>query len=99
MAKISADQRNKKRQKLSFGLRKKTRDLLRNLIKKDSDAAFDSMLKLQKRKRDESPTRVRNRCRSCGRPHGVTRKFGLCRICLRNAAMRGDVPGLRKASW
>ena len=99
MAKISADQKNKKRIKMSFGLRRKTRDALRTLIKKDADGAFDGMLKLQKRKRDESPARVRNRCRSCGRPHGVLRKFGLCRICLRNAAMRGDVPGLRKASW
>ncbi|MCL4126052.1 UNVERIFIED_CONTAM: hypothetical protein GTU68_000542 [Idotea baltica] len=49
--------------------------------------------------RDASPSRQRNRCRQTGRPHGVYRKFGLCRIKLREAAMRGDVPGLVKASW
>jgi small subunit ribosomal protein S14 len=49
--------------------------------------------------RDSSPVRQRNRCRITGRPHGYYRKFGLSRIKLREAAMRGDVPGLVKASW
>ena len=49
--------------------------------------------------RDASPTRLRNRCRLTGRPHGYYRKFGLARNKLREAAMRGDVPGLVKASW
>ena len=49
--------------------------------------------------RDASPSRQRRRCRITGRPHGVYRKFGLCRNKLREAAMRGDVPGLTKASW
>lgn len=62
----------------------------------DIDAALS---KLQKLPRDASPTRQRNRCRISGRPHGVYRKFGLCRNMLREATMRGDVPGLRKASW
>ena len=57
------------------------------------------MLKLQKLPRDGSPTRQHNRCRISGRPHGVYRKFGLGRNKLREAAMRGDVPGLVKASW
>jgi len=49
--------------------------------------------------RDASPVRLRNRCRLTGRPHGYYRKFGLGRNKLREAAMRGDIPGLVKASW
>lgn len=98
MAKQSAIMRNKKRMTLSSRL-KKARELLKNSIKKDPSVREEAVLKLQKRRRDESPIRVRTRCRQCGRPNGTLRKFGLCRIHLREAAMRGDVPGLRKASW
>ena len=49
--------------------------------------------------RDSSPSRQRNRCRQTGRPHGFLRKFGLSRIKVREAAMRGEIPGLKKASW
>lgn len=55
--------------------------------------------KLQKLPRDSSASRMHNRCRVTGRPHGVYRKFGLARNKLRAAAMQGDVPGLVKASW
>ena len=55
--------------------------------------------KLQQLPRNASPTRLRNRCRLTGRPRGVYSKFGLGRQKLREATMRGDVPGLRKASW
>jgi small subunit ribosomal protein S14 len=55
--------------------------------------------KLQQLPRDASPSRRQNRCRVTGRPHGFYRKFGLGRNKLREAAMRGDVPGLVKASW
>lgn len=55
--------------------------------------------KLNKMPRDASPSRLRNRCNLTGRPHGYYRKFGLARNKLREAAMRGDVPGLVKASW
>ena len=55
--------------------------------------------KLNKMPRDSSPVRIRNRCSITGRPHGYYRKFGLGRNKLREAAMRGDVPGLVKASW
>lgn len=54
---------------------------------------------LQALPRDASPIRLHNRCRLTGRPHGFYRKFGLARNKLREAAMRGDVPGLHKASW
>ncbi len=60
---------------------------------------WDAQVKLQKLPRDASPTRQRNRCKVTGRPHGVYRKFGLCRNKLREHAMQGDVPGLTKASW
>lgn len=60
---------------------------------------WNAQMALQKLPRDASPVRQRNRCRITGRPHGVYRKFGLSRIKLREAAMRGDVPGLVKASW
>ena len=59
----------------------------------------EAVLKLQKQPRNASSARQRRRCRISGRPHGVYRKFGLCRNKLREAAMRGDVPGLVKASW
>jgi small subunit ribosomal protein S14 len=60
---------------------------------------YQAQLKLQALPRDSSPVRARNRCRITGRPHGYYRKFGLSRNMLREAAMRGDVPGLVKASW
>ncbi|MEA3304080.1 MAG: 30S ribosomal protein S14 [Pseudomonadota bacterium] len=59
----------------------------------------DAVFKLQKMPRDASSSRQRSRCRITGRPHAVYRKFGLCRHKLREATMRGDVPGLKKASW
>jgi small subunit ribosomal protein S14 len=63
------------------------------------EQVWEAQIKLQKMPRDASASRQRNRCRITGRPHGVYRKFGLCRHKLREAAMRGDVPGLVKASW
>ncbi len=100
MAKTSSVERNNKRIELSQSKRK-SRLALKEIIKKGSpEEAYEAMLKLAKTKRDESPCRVRNRCRSCGRSHGTYRKFALCRMCLREAVMmRGDIPGVRKASW
>jgi len=60
---------------------------------------WDAQIALQKLPRDASPVRQQRRCQVTGRPHAVYRKFGLCRNKLREAAMRGDVPGLVKASW
>jgi small subunit ribosomal protein S14 len=59
----------------------------------------EAQARLQALPRDANPIRLHNRCRLTGRPHGYYRKFGLARNKLREAAMRGDVPGLRKASW
>ena len=63
------------------------------------DEKWDAQVKLQKLPRNASPVRQQRRCRVTGRPHAVYRKFGLCRNKLREAAMRGDVPGLVKSSW
>jgi small subunit ribosomal protein S14 len=65
----------------------------------DMEQLQELVVKLQKLPRDSSPVRKRNRCNLTGRPHGYYRKFGLGRNKLREAAMRGDIPGLRKASW
>jgi small subunit ribosomal protein S14 len=75
---------------------------LKEIIRSPATSAEDkeaATLKLQKLPRDSSASRLRNRCKLTGRPHGYYRKFGLSRNKLREAAMRGDVPGLSKASW
>lgn len=51
------------------------------------------------RRKPKFPVRQRNRCARCGRPRGFLRKFGMCRICFRELALRGEIPGVRKASW
>ena len=60
---------------------------------------WEAQQALQKLPRDASPVRQQRRCQITGRPHAVYRKFGLCRNKVREAAMRGDIPGLVKASW
>ena len=101
MAKRSMLQRELKRKKLVARYAAK-RAALKEIIS-STDTSLDERLlavaKLQKLPRDSSPVRQRNRCRITGRPHGYYRKFGLGRNKLREAAMRGDVPGLSKASW
>lgn len=98
MAKKSVIMRNRKRFRIAERMRA-ARTAIKEIIRKDEGSRDEAVLKLQKRRRDESPSRVRERCRQCGRSNGTYKKFGLCRIHLREAAMRGDVPGLRKASW
>lgn len=67
--------------------------------KASTEEVDTAMANMRKLPRDASPTRQQRRCRISGRPHAVYRKFGLSRNMLREAAMRGDVPGLVKASW
>ena len=101
MAKTSMIARENKRTKLVAKFAEKRAAI--KAVLKDENASdeekWDAQVSLQKLPRDASPVRQRNRCRMTGRPHGVYRKFGLCRNKLREAAMRGDVPGLTKASW
>ena len=68
-------------------------------VNASEEEKWDAQIALQKLPRDASPVRQQRRCQITGRPHAVYRKFGLCRNKLREAAMRGDVPGLVKASW
>jgi small subunit ribosomal protein S14 len=101
MAKLSVIARELRRQQASIKARQ-SREELRQVIKNPDvtyEAKSAAVEKLNKKPRDESAVRVKRRCRACGRPRAVYRKFGLCRLCLRLAAMRGDVPGLVKASW
>jgi len=101
MAKVSMIERERKREKLAKKYAAKRAELKKqvkdpNLSEEERETA---RVKLQKLPRNSSPVRHRNRCNMTGRPHGYYRKFGLGRNKLREAAMRGDVPGLRKASW
>lgn len=101
MAKKSMIARELKRTKLASQHAAK-REKLRDILKSEStdyDEKMDASRQLQQLPRDSSKTRGRNRCRVTGRPHGYYRKFGLARNKLREAAMRGDIPGLSKASW
>lgn len=101
MAKVSMIERERKRARTVQKYAAKRAELKAKL--KDQNVSDDereaARIKLQKLPRDASPVRQQRRCNLTGRPHGVYRKFGLGRNKLREAAMRGDVPGLRKASW
>jgi len=101
MAKKNMIEREKKRAALVARLGKK-REALKKVISSET-ASYDekaaAVVALQKMPRDSSYTRQRNRCQLTGRTRGVYRKFGLARHKLREAAMRGEVPGLKKASW
>ncbi len=101
MAKLSVVLREKKR-RLTVAKFKVRRQGLLEVIRnsKASDEERDAArVKLQKLPRNASPSRLRNRCAITGRPRGVYRKFGLGRSKLRDLAMRGEVPGVIKASW
>jgi small subunit ribosomal protein S14 len=101
MAKVSMVQRELKRAKLVNKYAAKRAEIKAQM--KNPELSMEELnelvVKLQKLPRDSSPVRQRNRCNLTGRPHGYYRKFGLGRNKLREAAMRGDIPGLRKASW
>jgi small subunit ribosomal protein S14 len=101
MAKVSMKNRELKRSRTVAKYAKKRAEIKAVIgnVNASVEDRWNAQVALQKQPRDASPVRQRNRCRITGRPHGVYRKFGLSRIKLREAAMRGDVPGLVKASW
>src|SRR5690554_6948701 len=101
MAKQSMKNRELKRQRTVAKYAKKRAELKAIIASPNAtpEARGEAQVALQKRPGDASTARLRNRCRLTGRPHGVYRKFGLSRNMLREAAMRGDVPGLVKSSW
>lgn len=101
MAKRSMIERQAKRMRTVKRFRTK-REELRRIIRSPSSSDEErrqAQSRLQALPRDASPVRLRNRCAISGRPHGYYRKFGLARNKLREATMRGELPGLRKASW
>ena len=101
MARVSITEREKKREKIVARYAEKRRALKAIISDRSAtdDERWEAQLKLQALPRNASPVRLRRRCGQTGRPRGVYRKFGLGRNKLREAAMRGDVPGLMKGSW
>ena len=101
MAKESMVQRDLKRTKIVEKYANKRAEIKAIIV--DPETSFEDMMdaqvRLQKLPRNSSPSRQRNRCKLSGRPRGYYRKFGLSKTQFREAAMRGDIPGLTKASW
>ena len=101
MSKLALINRNEKRKNLVKKYAKK-RAALQSIVddaKASDEVRFAARLKIQALPRNANPTRVRNRCALTGRPRGVFSKFGLGRNKLREYAMRGEIPGIVKASW
>ncbi len=101
MAKKSMIAREQKRKKTvaKFATKRAELKTIISDINATDDVRWEAQVALQRLPRNASPVRQQRRCQLTGRPHGVYRKFGLCRNKLREAAMRGDVPGLVKSSW
>jgi small subunit ribosomal protein S14 len=101
MAKQSMINREKKRAKTveKYAVKRAALKAIIADINASDDERWEAQLKLQSQPRDASPVRQMRRCALTGRPHAVYRRFGLSRTKLREAAMRGDVPGLVKSSW
>ena len=101
MAKLALINREAKRRKMVEKYKAK-RAALEAIVSDESrseDERFEARLKIQALPRNSSPVRLRNRCQLTGRPRGVFRKLGLGRSKLRDFVMRGEVPGMTKASW
>jgi small subunit ribosomal protein S14 len=101
MAKLAVTLRNEKRRQTVEKFKAKRTALfeIMNDSRASDEAKEEARMKLQKLPRDASPVRIRNRCALTGRPRGVYRKFGLARNKLRDLALKGEVPGIIKASW
>jgi small subunit ribosomal protein S14 len=101
MAKLAVINRNEKRRKMVEKYATKRAELVAvvNDAGRTDEERFEARLKFQALPRNSSPVRLRNRCTLTGRPRGVYRKFGLGRSKLREFVMRGEVPGMTKASW
>jgi small subunit ribosomal protein S14 len=101
VAKLSLINRELKRQALvkKYAARRAALQAIIDDQSLSEEERFQARLKLQALPRNASPSRLRNRCEVTGRPRGTFRKFGLARNKLREAAMRGEIPGLVKASW
>ncbi len=101
MAKLALINRNDKRRKMveKYAAKREALVAVIDDQSRSDEERYAARLKLQELPRNSSPVRVRNRCNLTGRPRGVFRKFGLGRSKLRDFVMRGEVPGMTKASW
>jgi small subunit ribosomal protein S14 len=101
MAKLALINRQEKREKLvaKFAAKRAKLEAIINDQSATEEERFEARLKIQALPRNANPTRLRNRCAVTGRPRGVFRKFGLGRNKLREIAMKGEIPGVVKASW
>lgn len=101
MAKLSLINRDAKRVKLAakYATKRAELEAIINDSSKSDEERYQARLKVQQLPRNANPTRQRNRCTVTGRPRGVFSKFGLSRNKLREMAMRGEIPGMTKASW
>ena len=101
MAKLALINREEKRRKMveKFAAKRAALQAIVDDVSRSEEERFEARLKLQALPRNASPVRLRNRCQLTGRPRGVFRKFGLGRSKLRDFVMRGEMPGVTKASW
>jgi small subunit ribosomal protein S14 len=101
MAKLALINREDKRRRTvkKFAAKRQALKAIINDVNLDDSARMEARLKLQALPRNASESRLRNRCQLTGRPRGVFRKFGLCRNKIREFAMKGEIPGVVKASW
>lgn len=101
MAKLALINREAKRRKMveQFKAKRAALEAIINDESRSEEERYEARLKIQALPRNSSPVRLRNRCQLTGRPRGVFRKFGLGRSKLRDFVMRGEVPGMTKASW
>ena len=101
MAKLSSINKNERRKKLveKFAAKYAALKATADDESLDETERLIARLKMAELPRNANPTRVRNRCNSTGRPRGSYRKFGLCRICVREMAHAGELPGVTKSSW
>ena len=101
MAKLALTNREDKRRKVvaKFAAKRAALFAIIQDVQLSEEDRAQARAKLERLPRDASPVRQRNRCKLTGRPRGVFRKFGLARNKLRDIAMRGEIPGMTKASW
>lgn len=101
MAKLALINREDKRRRTvkKFAAKRQALKAIINDVNADDGVRMEARLKLQTLPRNASESRLRNRCQLTGRPRGVFRKFGLCRNMIREIAMKGEIPGVVKASW
>ena len=101
MAKLALINREEKRRKMveKYAAKRAALQAIVDDVARSGEGRFEARQQIQALPRDASPVRLRNRCKLTGRPRGVFRKFGLGRSKLRDFVMRGEVPGMTKASW